>query len=965
MGRNGILQVMRMAVAGFISAMAFAGMSAAQGLDGLGTLGQLLQQIDNSQVGGFLGERRSSSQLDRSRENALQKKSGKTQQKKEDPKRQERRAFENRVIAAFCSGDDRPEILRAAADIEDFSALEKDYCLRAGVPLRQFGYGLFANDADNQDTQEQLLNGAISDSYILGIGDELVFNFRGPKSRTVIANVDREGRVLIDELPPVPAAGRSFGEFRRAFKSTVASSLLGTDVFVSLGQVRAMSVLVAGDVKNPGIKQVTGLSTIVDALKAAGGIRKTGSLRRIQLQRGENIFWIDLYDLIVGGGLSHERALREGDKIIVPVLGATVAIAGNVKRPGIYELPEGKKALTLKQALSLAGGTLRPRGNVYQRARIDEQGRDRIAEIRDEQGLLGDGDILTVDFSNDIRAGRVELTGHVRLKKIRPLAVAPTVARLIGSASALKPDPYLPLAVLETTDPQTFARHYVAIDLQPVMSGKSDIRLREFDRLIVLGAEDVAFLSSRAVQEILLRSRKSTLDRALEETDQETKSALSSARKDGQAKTAPPQQQQGRTNDPASSAPSAGSDGAGTQQQDIFSAADAPGPCKGLQALQRVVESSSENRFAAAVNIRTLNSRDDRDMSCPELFREEGDLLPFLLEHSVLIAGEVRNPGIYPLAGSAPLTALVAVAGGVSRNADLTRVEWTRYAAEPYAGVTDVARKELDANKVSFASVELTAGDVLRFPALFSDRDTGTVELHGEFVRPGIYDIRRGETLSQLIRRAGGLTAQAYPYGAIFTRERVRLDEQQSFLRASRELNASLAAVAVNKGVDPSALVALQQLSERLNKVRALGRVVIEADPAVLQIRPELDTVLEPGDKIFMPKRPNFVTVIGDVLNPGALQFVPGASASLYIRQAGGFQRSADKGKTFVVLPDGRAQPLSLGPWNIGEFQIPPGSSIIVPKDPAPFDLANFLQTTTELVSRLAVTAASFKVLTE
>jgi hypothetical protein len=76
-------------------------------------------------------------------------------------------------------------------------------------------------------------------------------------------------------------------------------------------------------------------------------------------------------------------------------------------------------------------------------------------------------------------------------------------------------------------------------------------------------------------------------------------------------------------------------------------------------------------------------------------------------------------------------------------------------------------------------------------------------------------------------------------------------------------------------------VLALQQVGRQLETVEALGRVVIEADPTVLQVRPELDVVLEPGDRIYMPKRPNFVSIIGDVLNPGALQFLPGTSPAL------------------------------------------------------------------------------------
>ena len=251
----------------------------------------------------------------------------------------------------------------------------------------------------------------------------------------------------------------------------------------------------------------------------------------------------------------------------------------------------------------------------------------------------------------------------------------------------------------------------------------------------------------------------------------------------------------------------------------------------------------------------------------------------------------------------------------------------------------------------------------MRFNRVFTDRDAGPVQMSGEVLRPGLYNIQRGERLSQLIARAGGLTAQAYPYGSVFSRERVRRAQQEGFRRAERELNASLLSAAATKGVDISAVQNLSNLTKELASVDAVGRVVIEADPTVLQVRPELDTVLEPGDRIFIPKRPNSILVIGDVLNPSALQFISGTPTDEYIRQAGGFQRSADEDRVFVVFPNGEAQPISVSVWNFTPIQIPPGSTIVVPKEPTPFDLFTFTRDISQVVSQLAVTAASLAVI--
>ena len=160
-----------------------------------------------------------------------------------------------------------------------------------------------------------------------------------------------------------------------------------------------------------------------------------------------------------------------------------------------------------------------------------------------------------------------------------------------------------------------------------------------------------------------------------------------------------------------------------------------------------------------------------------------------------------------------------------------------------------------------------------------------------------------------MLQRAGGLTDLAYPYGAVFLRESIAKAEKDALIRLTRELNTALVAAATNRRVDANSIAALSQLARTLNTAPATGRMVIEADPTVLISRPELDVILEPGDLLFIPRRPSSVLVTGDVLNPGAMQFFPGKSVGEYVNSAGGYQRSADKNKVFVVLPDGSAQP--------------------------------------------------------
>jgi protein involved in polysaccharide export with SLBB domain len=138
----------------------------------------------------------------------------------------------------------------------------------------------------------------------------------------------------------------------------------------------------------------------------------------------------------------------------------------------------------------------------------------------------------------------------------------------------------------------------------------------------------------------------------------------------------------------------------------------------------------------------------------------------------------------------------------------------------------------------------------------------------------------------------------------------------------------------------------------------------VTADLAVLRAKPELDIVLEPGDTLYIPVRPATVTVTGEVLNAGSFQYQNGLQLTDYLNSAGGITQAADRRRTFIILPDGTAQPVQSGWFSYSNVSlIPPGSTVVVPRDLSPFDLGLFLRDATQISSQLAVTAASVAVI--
>ena len=339
-------------------------------------------------------------------------------------------------------------------------------------------------------------------------------------------------------------------------------------------------------------------------------------------------------------------------------------------------------------------------------------------------------------------------------------------------------------------------------------------------------------------------------------------------------------------------------------------------------------------------------------------------------DHLVWVLDQVQDPGAYLAAGGTTLEDIIQIAGGALDRADLSFVEVTSTNFEQLAGSSRTVRTGYKGTPDDFRKVSLRALDVVRLRPVFSDRDQGQVSVAGQVRFPGTFDITRAERLSSLLDRAGGLTDEAYPYGAIFTRRRAAVAEREANLRAARELE-SRASTPSPLTLSPSADQGIAQatqfastLAQQLRSAPVLGRIAVTADPAILRVRPELDVLLEPGDSLYIPKRPSIVTVSGEVLNNGTFQYESGLTVRDYLERAGGTTQGADEGRTFIVLPDGTARTVAENWLSFNTAAvIPPGSTIIVPRDLQPFSLGPFVANITQIVSQLAITAASLVVI--
>ena len=832
----------------------------------------------------------------------------------------------------------RERSLNELATLAPLSPIEREYQQRLGDgTLRQFGYDLFRTSPSGAP-----LTGAIGGDYILGIGDELIVTFQGATPSSQTARVDREGRLIVGQLPPVRAAGRSLSSVRSELAASTHRTLLGTEVNATVGAVRSISIFVGGEVGSPGAYQLTSLADIAAAIAQAGGVRRTGSLRHVRVVRAGGSFEVDLYGLLGIGSPSTTR-LREGDRVIVPVLGSTVAIAGGVSRPGIYEL---RGPASVGQLLDYAGGAVRPRGSRVSISRIEADGSEIFLRGTSVATRLIAGDaVQVIGGSAGGAIGRVVLRGYVLNPGPRPLLAAPTMRDLVGDVQDLRPETYLPMAVVLRDDRITGARRFVPVDLSAALSGRAPFALRGEDRVYILSQADVSFINRVAVRSIVLGRANALpgcrpLDR-LETLVRDTQSARYNVVTRG-TYTAP-----GGQVASAAAAFAQRSTLAGDQQ---IGAA-------GGGARDTTTGISGGGR-------RSVDSTEDNAV-CPSVFQEEPELLPVLIENAVSVGGAVRRPGAYPIAGPTEAATLATLAEGLLTRSEGIVLDVTR--GEGAVNHTDRLPALADGR---LPSVLLRAGDDIRFNAGQAQFEAGAVLLTGEVARPGLYTIKRGEKLSELFVRAGGPTSLAYPYGTIFTRRAVREQQAEGLRRTVRELNEGLiiasarASATVGGGGGSESLAAASQLASSIAQVDPIGRVVVEADPRVLARRPDLDTVLEGGDTVFVPKEPNFVLALGDVASPGALQFIPGKTTDEYIRESGGRRRTSDLAHAFVVLPNGAAQPLVQASFGRkSRIAPPPGSTIIVPLNSSRFLGLSVARDIASIVGQFVSTVATVAIL--
>jgi protein involved in polysaccharide export with SLBB domain len=750
----------------------------------------------------------------------------------------------------------------------------------------------------------------VTPDYVLGPGDQLVVRIWGQINFNAQLTVDRSGSVYLPQVGEIHVSGLPFAQVRQHMHDAVSRIYKSFDLNVEMGQLRSIQVFVVGQARRPGTYTLSSLSTLVTALFATGGPSVQGSLRDIQLRRnGQTITHFDLYDLLILGDMSKDSPLLPGDVIFIPPVAAQVAIGGDVHVPAIYEL---KGNTSVDQALHFAGG-------LSATASLERASIERLDAQKDRT-------VLDISLEGGGLATPLQQADILRVLPISPQFQ--NVVTLRGNVAQTGRFSWHPGMKLSDIIPDSQAlvtrdywerRNQLGVpgpEFKPEYTNNPDYYPRDLNGYQTGSAQyDINGVpifngqpQSNGTQGQTANGSRGNTQYPSQNNNQNTN------------------QPSGQTDDP-NCIPNPGN----TTQQNPYG--QTPGS-----------------------SVQGINSQNGQ---------------PCTTTGSRSLAEETQTSS-----GNLPRPAMTVAL-------PVPEIDWS------YAVIERMNPQTLTTSLVPFnpgklvldhdpaQNLALEPGDVV---TIFSQADirvpqaqrTKFVRLEGEFRQAGIYSVLPGESLPQLVARAGGFTPDAYLFGSNFTRESTRILQQlrlNDYLQnLELEIDRSTIAAAASIGnVDPSATAASRSLVARFRTIRATGRVVLNIPRNATDISSLPDIPLEDGDRFVVPSKPSTVNVVGAVYDQNSFLFRNTQAVNTYLRLAGGPTKSADGKDSFIIRADGsvvsRQSQRGVFGNTFASTRLNAGDTVVIPeKVPRPSGLRNFINYT-QIFSQLALGAAAIAVL--
>lgn len=800
-----------------------------------------------------------------------------------------------------------PGLTTAAQPVPQLTEFQQFVAQSTGMYLPIYGQNFFRPPT----TFAPLTQVPVSADYVIGPGDEIIIRAWGQVDVDYRDVVDRNGNLYVPKVGTLHVAGLRYDQLHDFVKTSISRIFHDFQMNTSLGSLRSIQIFVVGYAARPGGYTVSSMSTLVNAIFAAGGPAPNGSMRHILLRRGSEVVTdFDLYDLLLAGDKGRDQKLLPGDVIYFAPVGPQVAISGSVNQPAVYEL--GTKP-TVGELLHMAGGTSAVAyGSKATVERIEDH---RVREVASFT-LAGDG------LQRELRGGDL-------------IRVAPVSARFSNAV--------------------TLRGNVAAPGRHPWREG---MRVKDLVPDLYTLVTENYWVQQNDITRTAQAGMSATEQMCLPGSPYLNSEICANAQMTG-ATGIYPQPQLGVPG----RVPRTGPQPQYPYQAPYPYGYPQPGP------------------YGAGGQYSPNGAYQQPPAGYPYPQQYQGP--PF--EQPPTDTSQTST-----LAGAQELVSGAQAALKMEIRRTAPDVNWN-YALIERLNMDDLTTRLLPFNlrravlqPDSEDNLLLKPGDVV---TIFSQGDMRVpiaqqskyVYLEGEVKTPGVYKAEPGETLRQLVERVGGFTDNAYLFGAEFTRDSARAEQQTRLDQAVQqfeqeiERNASEQAVTNISNTGGSEelasyrtnLMGQRQLVDRLKQVKADGRVVLGIHPVDNSVNALPAIELEDGDRLVVPSRPSFVNVVGAVYNTSSFVYGKNMRTRDYLRDAGGGTAVADTGRLFIVRADGSVVSNTGGAFTGGTMsaRLMPGDTIVVPVKPNKPGFMKGLRDWSYILGQIGLAAAAINVL--
>jgi len=842
-----------------------------------------------------------------------------------------------------------PSATPATARVDEAQRREEerlDQEIRA-MKRREKGPRRFAADLfEVRQAGTAATEGGIAEDYVLGTGDQLALNVFGSATFEVPAQVDGRGEIVIPKVGTVKVGGLTLAQAKRAVQGTVSRNFSRTSVDLQVTKLREVRVFVMGEVYKPGSYLVSSLSSLINVLGLAGGPTAAGSYRDIRVMRGGRaVYHFDLYPFRAEGLGNPNVAIQSGDTVFVPLAQNQVTLEGAFQRVVAQPLDAVKK----NEAADVDADPLKAQRDRIQREMKALEAQLALAQaaptVPETEGLGREtapqrvlAPAPTPELSLTERANLEDRLLFLKRQLVALKDAPPEDHRL-----RLDPETGLPYPAKDPLTPD-WLRRWDQQGVAPMMQFEMRTGETAADALRFAGG----FAPEAGPGTLTLRRR--TAAGVIAGEDVPVGQAAAIALQRGDVLSALPQRE--RT-------------GAVVQ---VVGWARVPGfyaRTQGLKVgdlLKRESQVLPDTYRARGEVVRTLVDGttqyfsfdvdkalagdpgqdlllEDRDRV--ELYRVEDMRLP----KTVKVLGPVTRPGTFAFHEGMRASDLIFRAGVPLKSADRLVAELAHSKDGKPSEVIhlDLAKLLSTATTSPVALLDDAVNPRLQPDdqiSLFEKPDFKvhrTVRISGQVARPGSYALdTEHPTLSELLKRAGGLTPEAMPQAGIFLRRLNAADA--SLQRAAEESGLS--------GSDPTAK-GVNEILERLNETKRqpttgqllktpvlhgllagnLNRMVVDFQ-AALKGDAQADVELQDGDEVIIPRATDAAYVVGETASPFATYKVAkGMKVSDMLKLAGGITRNADRWNIRLLKADGRI----IDSWVMSK-RVGPGDTVLVPQ---------------------------------